>query len=85
MALGKPLVMTRVGGAEEQVQHGVNGFLYEPADIEALASHLAALADPQQRRSMGEAARRSVHRTFTVERMMDAFTCELLSLDNFPA
>jgi len=85
MALGKPLVMTRVGGAEEQVQHGVNGLLYEPADIEALTSHLAVLADPLQRQAMGEAARQSVHRTFTVERMMAAFTCELLALDSFPA
>jgi glycosyltransferase involved in cell wall biosynthesis len=85
MALGKPLVMTRVGGAEEQVQHGVNGLLYEPADIEALTSHLAVLAEPLQRQAMGEAARQSVHRTFTVERMMAAFTCELLALDSFPA
>ena len=85
MALGKPLVMTRVGGAEEQVQHGVNGLLYEPADIEALTSHLAVLAEPLQRQAMGEAARQSVHRTFTVERMMAAFTCELLALDTFAA
>ena len=59
--------------------------LYEPADIEALTSHLAVLADPLQRQAMGEAARQSVHRTFTVERMMAAFTCELLALDSFPA
>jgi hypothetical protein len=59
--------------------------LYEPADIEALTSHLAVLADPLQRQAMGEAARQSVHRTFTVERMMAAFTCELLALDSLPA
>ena len=29
MALGKPMVLTRIGGAEEQVRHGTNGFLYE--------------------------------------------------------
>jgi glycosyltransferase involved in cell wall biosynthesis len=82
MALGKPLVISRIGGAEEQVQQGVNGFLYEPGDIEALASHLAVLCDPQQRRTMGEAARQGVHRTFTAERMMAAFTRELLALGN---
>ncbi len=84
MALGKPLVMTRVGGAEEQVQQGVSGFLFEPGDIEALTSHLAALSDPQQRRTMGEAARQSVRQMFTSERMMAAFTRELLALDGSP-
>jgi glycosyltransferase involved in cell wall biosynthesis len=82
MALSKPLVMTRVGGAEEQVQQGVNGLLYESGDIEGLTVHLAALCDPQQRRTMGEAARQSVHRTFTAERMMAAFTRELLAVGN---
>src|ERR1035438_4211131 len=33
MAMGKPLVLTRIGGAEEQVIDGKNGFLYEPGDI----------------------------------------------------
>lgn len=84
MALGKPFVMTRIGGAAEQVQPGVNGFLFEPGDIETLARHLAALADPQKRQTMGEAASRIVRGTFTVERMVAAFTSELLALGNSP-
>jgi glycosyltransferase involved in cell wall biosynthesis len=82
MALGKPLVMSHIGGAAEQVQSGVNGFLFEPGDIETLARHLAALADPQKRQTMGEAARQIVRGTFTVERMVAAFTRELLALGN---
>jgi glycosyltransferase involved in cell wall biosynthesis len=84
MALGKPLVMSRIGGAAEQVQPGVNGLLFEPGDIATLARHLAALADPQMRQTMGEAARQIVRGAFTVERMADAFTCELLALGNSP-
>ena len=84
MALGKPLVMSHIGGAAEQVQPGVNGFLFEPGDIETLARHLAALADPQKRQTMGEASRQIVRGTFTVERMVAAFTRELLALGNNP-
>lgn len=84
MALGKPIVMTRIGGAAEQVQPGVNGFLFEPGDIDALVRHLTTLADPQKRHMMGEAARQIVRGTFTVERMVDAFTRELLALGNSP-
>jgi glycosyltransferase involved in cell wall biosynthesis len=84
MALGKPLVMSRIGGAAEQVQPGVNGLLFEPGDIATLAQHLAALADPQVRQTMGEAARRIVRAAFTVERMTAAYTSELLALGNTP-
>ena len=56
MALGKPLVLTRIGGAEEQVRPGENGFLYEPGDIDSLCAHLARLADPGLRQSMGHRA-----------------------------
>lgn len=84
MALGKPLVMTRIGGAAEQVQPGVNGHLFEPGDIAMLTRHLTALADPQVRQAMGEAARRIVRGAFTVERMAAAFTHELLALGDSP-
>jgi glycosyltransferase involved in cell wall biosynthesis len=84
MALGKPLVMSRIGGAAEQVQPGVNGLLFEPGDIATLARHLAALADPQVRQTMGEAARKIVRGAFTDERMAAAYTGELLALGNSP-
>src|SRR5581483_11365546 len=40
MALAKPLVMSDIGGASEQVLHGQTGLLFEPGDITALAGHL---------------------------------------------
>lgn len=51
---GLPTVASRVGGIPYLIDHGVNGFLFEPGDFEALARHLAALAgDGKLREHMG--------------------------------
>jgi glycosyltransferase involved in cell wall biosynthesis len=73
MALGKPMIMTRIGGAAEQVVDGVDGMLYPPGDIDALASAIEALADPGHCRRMGAAAAARVHSTFDVERMVCSY------------
>ena len=77
MALGKPVVLTRVGGAEEQVQHGSNGFLFEPGDVAALAHLLRRLTAATDRLSMGATAARDVRERFTIQRMVQRFTEEL--------
>jgi glycosyltransferase involved in cell wall biosynthesis len=43
MALGKPPVVTAVGGIPEVVTDGVEGFLVEPRDCEALAQRILTL------------------------------------------
>jgi len=73
MSMGKPLVLTRIGGAEEQVIAGENGFLYQPGDIEALSENLAALQPEATRRRMGTAARARVESLFSESRMMEQF------------
>lgn len=73
MSLGKPMVMTDIGGASELVVHGEHGFLYEPADIEALTLHLLSLADAPLRERLGDAAGRRVRERFTVQAMSDRF------------
>ena len=51
---GLPTVASRVGGVPYLIDHGVNGFLFEPGDHETLARHLAALAaDETLRKHMG--------------------------------
>jgi glycosyltransferase involved in cell wall biosynthesis len=77
MALGKPMVLTRIGGAEEQVRHGTNGFLYERGDVAALTHLLRRLTAATDRLSMGAVAARDVRERFTVQRMIDRFTEEL--------
>jgi glycosyltransferase involved in cell wall biosynthesis len=74
MSLGKPMVMSRIGGAAELITHGEHGFLFEPGDIEALTEHLAALASPSLSRRMGAAAARRVQQRFTVQEMARRFT-----------
>jgi len=80
MALGKPLVMTDIGGASEQVLHGQNGFLYPPGDIDALALHLTSLASEALRARMGAVASRRVRQLFTLDTMTTGFTDQLTQL-----
>ena len=59
MALGKPPVVTRVGGLPEVVSDERNGLVVPPADPRALADGIIRLLeDPQARSSLGDAARR---------------------------
>lgn len=48
MSMGKPLVMTDIGGASEQIRHNENGFLFEKGDTESLARYLGRLSDNQK-------------------------------------
>ena len=65
-ACRKPVVATRVGGIPEVVEDGVNGYLVEPGDVDALATRVSELiADPSLRERMGEAGRARVEENFT--------------------
>lgn len=73
MALGKPMVMTRTGGASEQVDDGRTGLLYEPGDVARLAAHLEALAASGDAAAMGERAAQYVTTRFPVGKMIDEY------------
>jgi glycosyltransferase involved in cell wall biosynthesis len=61
MASGLPVVATRVGGLPDMVEHGRTGWLVARNDFDDLAARCATLlADPGQRRQMGERARQRV-------------------------
>lgn len=69
IAMETPPVSTRVSGISELIDHGENGLLVEPGDIEGLADAVSSvLADEQRRRAFGEAGRRKVKEEFNVER-----------------
>ena len=74
MSLGKPLVMSDLGGAGEQVTHGEHGFLFPPGDIEALSVQLQKLTSGALRALLGEAGARRVRERFTVQAMSARFT-----------
>jgi glycosyltransferase involved in cell wall biosynthesis len=80
MALGKPLVMTDIGGESEQVLHGQTGFLFERGDINALTTHLQSLASRTLQSRMGSAAQRRVRQLFTLDAMTTGFTEQMVRL-----
>lgn len=47
LALGKPVVATRCGGVEQQMQEGINGFLVEPNEVQPLMETMQMFADHQ--------------------------------------
>jgi glycosyltransferase involved in cell wall biosynthesis len=74
MAMGLPVVLSRIGGAAEMVEVGQNGFLYSPGDVTELAGHIAALAGNKDlTRRMGLAAMTHVQGRFGFARMLDEY------------
>jgi glycosyltransferase involved in cell wall biosynthesis len=67
MAAGLPVVAPALPRLGRLVEHGREGFLYDPRDPRALDRALVALADPALRQRMGAAARARVVRDFSWE------------------
>jgi glycosyltransferase involved in cell wall biosynthesis len=76
LALGIPVIATRVGGVPEIIRTDETGILVEPRDAEALATAMIwALTNPAQ---AGQRARRGqamVRQCFSVEAMVKATSC----------
>jgi glycosyltransferase involved in cell wall biosynthesis len=70
MALGKAVVLSRVGGADEQITNGENGYLFDAGKIEQLADRLQDLSAESTRTRLGMAAAARVRREFTREIML---------------
>ncbi len=72
MALGKPIVATRVGGVAELLGDGEAGLLVPPRDPAALADAITALLrDSQHARTLGEAGCRRAPR-YSADAMLTA-------------
>ena len=73
MALGKPVVATRVGGVPEVVDDGRSGRLVPRDDAAALASAVASVLDsPDAAAAMGTRGRARVESGFTLDAMVRA-------------
>ncbi|HUF62953.1 MAG TPA: glycosyltransferase family 4 protein [Verrucomicrobiales bacterium] len=69
-AAGLPVIAARVGGLASLVEDGVDGRLVESGSFEDLAGGLIEMAaDPERRRSWGEAGRRKVQGEYTWDRV----------------
>lgn len=70
MAMGKPVVATRIGGVTEVVQDGEGGYCVEPNDVAGFADRLLLLLrDASLRVTQGERGRLRYQKHFTAERM----------------
>lgn len=70
MALGKPVVATRVGGVPEVVEDGRSGRLVPRDDPAALATAIAAVVDAPDAAAMGARGRVRVQTAFTLDAMV---------------
>ena len=72
MAMGLPIVATRVSGNEDVVADGDNGLLVPPGDPDALAAALRRLvADPALALRMGRRSREIVESRFSLTAVMN--------------
>jgi glycosyltransferase involved in cell wall biosynthesis len=72
LAAERPAVATRVGGIPDVIRAGVDGFLVDVGDADALAEQLAVLArNPARRAEMGAEGRANVVERYAVERLVD--------------
>jgi glycosyltransferase involved in cell wall biosynthesis len=70
MALGVPVIGTRLGGTPEAILDGKTGFLVNPFDVDEIAARTqSVLADDALRRSLGEQGRERVRQHYAVEQM----------------
>jgi len=71
MACEVPVIATRVGGIPEVVSDGVDGFLYDVGDVQAMADGcLSILSNPKLRDSLGKAAREHAIRDFCASKIV---------------
>jgi glycosyltransferase involved in cell wall biosynthesis len=75
MAIGRPVILSDVGGAREMIDDGVEGYVVSPTELAArLPALIAALyADRRKRQQMGHAARLRAETRFSVGGMVAAY------------
>lgn len=68
MAMGKPVIASRISMIGSFIQDGVNGLLVKPEDPADLREKLTYLLDhPEEARRLGERARQSIEQNFTLD------------------
>ena len=72
MSMAKPVLLSDIGGADEQIEHGVTGYLFQKGDIKALTDYLISLFNGDNA-DMGIKARNRVAANFSVSSMVDNY------------
>jgi len=70
MSMEKPVVASRVGGIPDLLEHGINGFLVKPGNVEELTEALKKiLTDKRLAESMGKQGRKKIREQFSADVM----------------
>jgi glycosyltransferase involved in cell wall biosynthesis len=77
LSLGKPLLVSDVGWFSELPDEIALKVAPDARELDALTNAMAALADPETRRRMGDAARELAGREHAVEPVADAYAAAL--------
>ncbi|MEN6372618.1 MAG: glycosyltransferase family 4 protein [Armatimonadota bacterium] len=68
LAAGKPVIASKIGGIPELVNHGTDGLLFEPGNVDELAQCMKTLIDdPDKASEMGLAGRKKVEQHYSIE------------------
>jgi glycosyltransferase involved in cell wall biosynthesis len=75
MSMGRPVILSDIGGAREMIQDGVEGYVVAPTELAArLPALVAALSSDKRKRSlMGVAARSRAVTCFSVAAMVAGY------------
>ena len=72
---GRPVVASRIGGIQDQIEHGASGILLDdPADLAAMGRAVGELLQDRDRgRALGEAGQRRVREHFLNDRHLEQY------------
>jgi len=80
---GTPVVASNVGGLPAQIEHGKNGFLLQPDDVEGFADRIVhILKNPEEAKDLGEKAKETVKQKFLITRLLSDHLDMLNSIIN---
>ncbi len=79
---GIPSVATDVDGVGEAIEHGKNGFLVDPGDIEGLANRIVQLLRDEELRTQLGRVGRSIGNQFSTEKVLEDYTRLYLRMTN---
>jgi glycosyltransferase involved in cell wall biosynthesis len=80
MACGKPVIVSRVGGLQNIINDGVEGFIVDPGSPEQIRDKLALLLkEPELRKQMGEAGRKRVMADYTWDNICNKYYAPLFN------
>jgi glycosyltransferase involved in cell wall biosynthesis len=86
LAMGKPVVASRIGGISETVSDGETGVLVEPGNVHELAATIVNLArQPELRWRLGQNGRQKAERDFNALRIAEQAVSVYLTARQSPA